>query len=387
MVDFKSYVKAMLAESDKCKDSECDDETEDSDNEDDEEDSCKTKKYSCKTGTTGSEASCKTKKCSAEADDDETEDSEDSEDSDEEDDEEASCRTKKCACKTEMGLKESMLYSSEYISDEPQNVMTEEVRVLCEGIKNNSVSKYLTKLSQKAEKEYAKYERKGDTQKAKTAKEASKEFKEASNKIYRCETRYQQGDPAAKVEYKQLCKQYSAGLKSIGKTARGVKGVLLTVLAGVVLLGTIGVTANANEDVISKLQSGFADKTKMPDILMDLAKNDKAYVEKMVPVIADNFGRTALKARNGIKDVAGKVGDAFDDLGDKIERSKEARDDAKRAALKAAHDAELLAPGEKARETVGKVKDFADDTTAKAKGVVKGALKGLSSGTKKSWDK
>lgn len=381
MVDFKSYVKAMLAESDKCKDSECDDETEDSDNEDDEEDSCKT-------GTTGSEASCKTKKCSAEADDDETEDSDEE---DEEDDEEASCRTKKCACKTEMGLKESMLYSSEYISDEPQNVMTEEVRVLCEGIKNNSVSKYLTKLSQKAEKEYAKYERKGDTQKAKTAKEASKEFKEASNKIYRCETRYQQGDPAAKVEYKQLCKQYSAGLKSIGKTARGVKGVLLTVLAGVVLLGTIGVTANANEDVISKLQSGFVDKTKMPDILMDLAKNDKAYVKKMVPIIADNVGKTAGKVGNGIRDVArgvsGKVGGAFDDLGDKIESSKEARDDAKRAALKAAHDAELLAPGEKARETVGKVKDFADDTTAKVKGVVKGTLKGLSSGTKKSWDK
>lgn len=230
-MDFKNYVKMML-EAEKSKDQDekkskdqdededeedqNDEDYDDNEEQDEEQETVKTNENGC----TGSEASCKTN--------------------------EASCNTNNKKCKKEISLKESM----KYLAGNSENVILEEEVVLCEDIKNNSVSKYLAKLAKKAEKEAAKYAKKGVPEAARTSKKAASSLKEASNKIYKCEVRYKAGDVFAKKEYKQLCKQYSKELKGLGKTARGLKGLVLTLLAGTLLLATVGttVTANANAD-------------------------------------------------------------------------------------------------------------------------------------------
>lgn len=214
-MDFKNYVRMML-EAEKAKDQDegaedqNEDEDDDSDEEDDDDEEAQASVKTNKTGCTGGEASCDT-------DDDDSEE-DDNEDDDEEDDDSG-----KDDNKEEKGpsLKESMIYSSRYLSGNAGSVMTEETRILIEGIKDNSASKYLAKLSKRAEKEAAKFTKKGMSKEAATSKKAAASLKEASNKLYRCETRYKSGDVSAKKEYKTICKQYSKELKSLGKGARG----------------------------------------------------------------------------------------------------------------------------------------------------------------------
>ena len=77
------------------------------------------------------------------------------EDEDEDDEKCPDCGKSPCECKKK-NLKEAMIYSARYARGEKTSVLTEETRILCEDIKNNSASKYLSKLSKKAEKEAAK---------------------------------------------------------------------------------------------------------------------------------------------------------------------------------------------------------------------------------------
>ena len=190
----------------------------------------------------------------------------------------ASCRT----------LKESMLHLAS--DDHGKKVITEEEEVLCEGIKNNSASKYLSKLAKRAEKEAAKYEKKGMKEEAKTSKKAATSLKEASNKLYKCETRYQGGDASAKREYKAICKQYSKELKSLGKTAKGLKGLLITLVSGTLLLGAVGTTIISNENLIDKItyaanefksgeEGGVARGLKS---LKDIGENDKNWIKSIL---------------------------------------------------------------------------------------------------------
>lgn len=282
-MDFKNYVRMML-EAEKAKDqdegaeNQNDEDEDDSDDEDDDEDeeqaSVRTNK---ETDTTGRYASAKT-------DDDEDDDEED--DSDDDDEKCPECGKSPCECKKE-NLREAMIYSARYASGERQSVLTEETRVLCEGIKNNSASKYLAKLSKKAEKEAAKFAKKGMSKEATTSKKAASALKEASNKLYKCETRYQGGDPTAKKEYKQICKQYSKELKNLGKTARGLKGLLLTLVSGTILLGAIGTTVVSNENLIDKIQRAVdefkdGDTKRGLSVLGDIAENDKNFIKSVV---------------------------------------------------------------------------------------------------------
>lgn len=301
-MDFKKYVKMMLeAEKAKDQDEEKAKDQEDSD-EDDTDDDDEEEQSSVKTGCTGSEASCDTE------DEDEDEDEEDSDDDEEDSDDDEDDKNEDKKEKKGLSLKESMIYSSKYISgNTTSNVMTEETRVLVEGIKDNSASKYLAKLAKKAEKEAARYTKKGASEAAKTSKKAASALKEASNKIYKCETRYQAGDVTAKREYKQLCKQYSKELKGLGKTAKGLKGLLFTLAAGTVLLGAIGTTvaANANADggIVNKIETAMKEfksgNTKQGlKYLGDVAENDKNFVKSIIS--GDKFEGT---------DFAGKVAD------------------------------------------------------------------------------
>ena len=262
-MDFKNYVRMML-EAEKAKDQD-DSRAEDQDEEeDDEDDDTQASVRTNKTGCTGSEASC---------------DTDDDEDDDEDDGEEE---------KKAPSLKEAMIYSVRY--GEKQSVLTEEEKILCEDIKNNSASKYLSKLSKRAEKEAAKYSKKGMSKEAATSKKAASALKEASNKLYKCETRYKSGDPTAKKEYKAICKQYSKELKSLGKTARGLKGLLIALISGTILLGAVGTTVVANNadggiiDKISKATEAFkGGKTERGfEVLGDIADNDKKFIKSVI---------------------------------------------------------------------------------------------------------
>jgi hypothetical protein len=281
-MDFKNYVRMML-EAEKAKDQDEDaedqNEDEDDDSDEDDDDEAQASVKTNKTGCTGGEASCDTDDDDSEEDDEE--DDEDDDDSDKDDD------------KEEKGpsLKESMIYSSRYLSGNTGSVMTEETRILIEGIKDNSASKYLAKLSKRAEKEAAKFTKKGMSKEASTSKKAAASLKEASNKLYRCETRYKSGDVSAKKEYKQICKQYSKELKSLGKGARGLKGLVLTLIAGTLLLGAIGTTvaANAGPDggIVDKIDTAvksFKEGNSKGglDTLKDIAGNDAKFVNSMI---------------------------------------------------------------------------------------------------------
>lgn len=283
-MDFKNYVRTML-EAEKAKDQddsraedqdedEDDDSDEDSDEDDDEDDDIQASVRTNKNDCTGSEASCDT--------DDEDCDDDSDEDDDEDDDD-------KKEEKKAPSLKEAMVYSVRY--GEKQSILTEEEKVLCKDIKNNSASKYLSKLSKKAEKEAAKFSKRGMSKEAAISKKSASTLKEASNKLYRCETRYKAGDPTAKKEYKAICKQYSKELKSLGKVARGLKGLVFTLISGTILLGAIGTTVIANDnpnggiiDKISKAIESFKEgKTKRGfEVLGDIVENDKKFVKSVI---------------------------------------------------------------------------------------------------------
>lgn len=304
-MDFKNYVRMMLeAENAKDKNEKAKDQDEDSDDEDDENED-EDFEATVKTGCNGGEASTDT-------DDDEDDDSDDNDD---EGDECPDCGKKPCECK-KRSLKEAMIYSSRYIGGEKTEIMTEETRVLVEGINDNSASKYLSKLAKRAEKDAARYAKKEKKSEADTAKKAAKSLKEASAKLYKCETRYKSGDVSAKKEYKQICKQYSNELKKLGKGARGLKGLIFTLLAGTVLLGGIGITAASNEDIIEKLEYGFQNKEKMPDILKDIGKNNKLAFDDILKDVKGIKGEG--EGFDKVKDVANKVKGAIEDASDKV---------------------------------------------------------------------
>ena len=290
-MDFKNYVRMML-EADKAKDQDEEraEDQDDSDEDEDEDEDEEQASVETKNGCTGSEASMKTKNgcadskasCNTDEDDDEDED----DDKDNEDEKCPDCGKSPCECKKK-NLKEAMIYSARYARGEKTSVLTEETRILCEDIKNNSASKYLSKLSKKAEKEAAKFAKRGMTKEAATSKKAASTLKEASNKLYKCETRYKNGDPTAKKEYKSICKQYSKELKNLGKTARGIKGLLFTLISGTVLLGAVGATVVSNEGLIEKIQRAVEEfkngNTKRGfSVLGDIAENDKNFINSVI---------------------------------------------------------------------------------------------------------
>ena len=311
MMDFKSYVKTLLEASkededeekvkdeDSEEDLENDEENEEEGDSEEKEASVKTKK---KDADNGCEPSVKTKNKEPETGCEPSVEC-------------PKCGKKPCCCKKN-SLKEEIMFTSRYSNNSfNKNVISEETRILVEGINNNRVSKYLAKLAKKAEKEAAKYANKGMKEEASVSKKAASNLKEASNKIFKCETRYQNGDPSAKQEYKQLCKQYSKELKIASKGARGV-GLVFAILAGIVLLGAVGTTV-ANDDIIEKLNYGFQNKEKMPEVLKGLAKNDKKFIEDAISKTTEKAGELLNKAKDAAKPYADKVADSFGKAKDK----------------------------------------------------------------------
>lgn len=330
-MDFKNYVRMML-EADKAKDQDeeraedQDDSDEDEDEDSDEDEDEEQASVETKNGCTGSEASMKTKNgcagskasCNTDEDEDEDEDNEDEKCPD--------CGKSPCECKKK-NLKEAMIYSARY--GEKQNVMTEETRVLVEGIENNSASKYLAKLAKKAEKSAAKYGKKNAPEAAEISKKAAATLKEASNKLYKCETRYQAGDVSAKREYKKLCKQYSSELKAISKKKIPIKGLLATIVAGVLMLGAIGVTTQANADLSEKINSAmnlFKDGNIKDGMnrLGDIKTANEEYIKNVfnnntLPEIGEKITKKATEQIDGIKS-SGR--NAIDRVKDEIENVK-----------------------------------------------------------------
>lgn len=376
----------------KDKDENAEDEEELDDEEDDSDEDDEEKEATVKTGCTGAEASADT--------DNEEDSDEDEEDSDDRDNEEkkASVKDKKkcpecgknpCVC-TKPSLKEAILQSSGYLSGSSKGVMTEEVRVLVEGIENNSVSKYLSKLSKKAEKEAAKWTRKGDKEKASVSKKAASTLKEASNKIYKCEARYQAGDVSAKREYKQLCRQYSAQLKNMGKGSKRVFGTLAAVLAGAVLLGGVGLTVVANDDIIDKLNYGFQNKDKLPQILSGMAKKNGQALGDLVDALKSGEAGEGLEAtKERLADTVEKIKSkadekAFNKEGRAVNWEGQKADwNAQKEGYRNSTEQEKYeAFGRKAGE---KVKELKDKTSGTVKGLTKsitGTVKGVGKGLK-----
>lgn len=349
-MDFKNYVRMML-EAEKAEDQDkkkAEDQDEEDETDDDEEDDDEDAQASVRTRCTGCEAS-------ADADEDDGEDDEDddSEDEDDGEDDEDDDEEKKSSCKT--SLKESMIYSARALNGyNHSTVLSEETRVLVEGINNNSASKYLAKLAKRAEKEGAKFAKKGWKEEAAKSKKAASALKEASNKLYRCETRYKAGDVSAKKEYKQVCRQYSKELKNIGKGARGLKGLIFTVLAGSLLLGSIGVTAAANDDIIDKLNYGFQNKEKMPGILKGLAINDKNAIADILGNLKNgDYEKIGADDVKGIKDYESGY-EAGKGIGEKIARNAGKAKDAVKKGLDNAKEH----AGDKYLNGKGKITDW-----------------------------
>ena len=400
-MDFKNYVKMMLeAEKAEDKNKKAEDEDSEEDSEEDETDeeekeaSVKTKK-----GCTGCEASDNT-----EDSEDEKEDSED----EKEDEKEASCCTKKPSLREEMmmtsknmngksytlkaeasiprtKIMEDLMNNSRKISSynakQNKQILVEEV--FTEGIKNNSASRYLAKLAKRAEKEAAKYESKGAKDAAKVSKKAASSLKEASNKLYKCETRYQAGDVSAKKEYKQICKEYSKELKNMGRGVKGLKALIFTLVAGAVLLGGIGLTAAANDDIIDKLNTGFKNPEKFPEIAKGLAVNDKVAIEGILNNVKEGKGIEGVKdALNNAKERAGD--DYFDKAGKITNWAKQKSDwEAQKDGWDSAADRDNnwgFKAGKKAGETVksGKeaLKQFGKSVSKTATGIGKGFAAG-----------
>lgn len=400
-MDFKNYVRMMLEaekaeDQDKEKAEDQDEDEEDSDEEDEDEDEAQA---SVKTKCTGCEASTDT-------DDSEEDDDEDSEedDKDEEDDDDEKTKTE--------SLREEMLRSAGYLNgNHYSKVLTEETRVLVEGIKDNSASKYLAKLSKKAEKEAAKFSKKGAKDAATQAKKAAASLKEASNKLYRCETKYQAGDVTAKKEYKKICKQYSKELKTMGKGIRGFKTLIFTVLAGSVLLGTIGLTATANNDLIDKLNYGFQNKDKMPSILKGIAVNDKNAIESILNNVKNgdydgsfdkddmkgnlerlgsNMKEAGKKVKDSLSDTAKHAGDKYFNKDGKVTDWEGEKADwaAQKDGYKDAAEQEKYEGW--ARRGAEKIKETGDKISKAVKGTARGVEKtfsGAAAGAKKGFSK
>lgn len=311
-MDFKSYVKMILEAEEaedknkKAEDEDLDDEDDDEDEDDDDEDeeaSVRTKGQGC----TGSEASVADPVGDGDEDDDDED--EDDETDDKEDDEEE-----------EKSLKESIIYSSRYLSGYARPMINEEekerVRVLCESIKNNSASNFLSKLASKASKDASKLEAKGKKDKAKIAKDSAKQLKEASNKIRKAEDKYKAGDPAAKKEYKDLCKQYHKELKKQGRVARGIRNTVLSLVAGSALLGTAGLTALANDDIVPRLKDGIEDGN-LGEVLKGMAVKDAEALKKIADAADEGIIKDKLHniydhgkfeyTRKGIKDAVEEI--------------------------------------------------------------------------------
>ena len=404
-MDFKNYVKMMLeAEKAEDKNKKAEDEDSEEDSEEDETDeeekeaSVKTKK-----GCTGCEASDNTEDSEDEKEDDSEDEKEDSED-----EKEASCCTKKPSLREEMmmtsknmngksytlkaeasiprtKIMEDLMNNSRKISSynakQNKQILVEEV--FTEGIKNNSASRYLAKLAKRAEKEAAKYESKGAKDAAKVSKKAASSLKEASNKLYKCETRYQAGDVSAKKEYKQICKEYSKELKNMGRGVKGLKALIFTLVAGAVLLGGIGLTAAANDDIIDKLNTGFKNPEKFPEIAKGLAVNDKVAIEGILNNVKEGKGIEGVKdALNNAKERAGD--DYFDKAGKITNWAKQKSDwEAQKDGWDSAADRDNnwgFKTGKKAGETVksGKeaLKQFGKSVSKTATGIGKGFAAG-----------
>lgn len=331
MQDFKNYVRMML-EAEKAKDQDEgaeDQNDEDEDDSDEDEDDEDEKEASVKTKTTGCEASTDTDDDSDDDDSDEDEDDEDDSDDDEDEKKCPKCGKSPCECKKGNPIRESVmrLASNSY----GNSVISEEVMVLNEGIKNNSASKYLSKLAKRAEKEAAKFEKKGVKEAAATSKKAAKSLKEASNKLYKCEVRFQGGDASAKREYKMICKQYSKELKGLGKTARGIKGLVFTLVAGALLLGAVGTTVMANDDLIKHLDNAI--KTKDVNVFKQIAKNDTTFIKNVLTGSTDksvDLGDVAAETsakRAGWESAAERKKYTEEGLGGAIKKAKETAED------------------------------------------------------------
>lgn len=403
-MDFKSYVRMILESNEKAKDkdkeAEDEEDLDDEDSEEDCEDDCEDdeKKAAVKTGCTAAEASADTD-CEDEdsEEDDDEEDSEDEDEDDDSDEKKASVKDKKkcpdcgkcpCACVKTPSLKEAVLMSAGYLNNKSEGVMTEEVRVLVEGIKNNSVSRYLSKLAKKAEKEAAKWTKKGDKEKASVSKKAASAMKEASNKIYSCETRYDAGDVSAKREYKQLCRQYSAQLKNLGKGSKRVFGTLAAVLAGAVLLGGVGLTAVANDDIIDKLNYGFQNKDKLPAILSGMAKKNGQALGDLVSALKggeDAEGTTGERLAGAINKIkANADAKGFNSEGRVVDwKGQKADWDAQKAGYRdSSEQDEYERFGKKVGEKISDVKKKFGGTITGIKKTAKGTASGLAKGLK-----
>ena len=164
-----------------------------------------------------------------------------------------------------MTLKEEMIYSSNYIAGNESQLLNEENKVICESIKNSSVSKFLDKQAKKIYSEALKLKEDNRKEEYNKAKELSETFKKAANDIRETELNYKSGDPLAKKEYKKLCKKYSNLLKEKGifaKTLAGIAGVI----ASIVLLGNLGLTALANDDIFERIKEGIKEGN-LPEVL------------------------------------------------------------------------------------------------------------------------
>lgn len=357
-INFKDYVRMSLKESNEKAKNQKEDETSEDEDEDDE--------------NTEDEAA-----------------DEESEDEDSDDEEEASvkddvcpkCGKKPCVCtkgkasvKQDTTGKEACVKEN-HLREEMQSyfnrdvsTISEETKVLCESIKNNSASKFLSKLASKAEREAARYAGK-DPAKSKQAKKVASDLKEASNKLYKCESNYQAGDPTAKREYKKICKQYSQELKQLGRTSKGIKKVLAITLAGAVLLGAVGLTSASNDAIIEKLSYGFKNPDKLPKILGDMAKSDAQTIKNLAVSLKDSGTKEHLKANLGI------------DYADAKERAKQgAKDFAKNTTDWAAQEKGYKSAAEqKEYEKFGKA---AGEVVNKGKKAIKGAKEGFTKSSK-----
>lgn len=332
-MDFKNYVRLVLekengkdedkkkktckkcgAESDELEDGVCPG-CADEDDDDDED-----FEPSVKNGTTGREPSvcCGKKRPSVEDDEDE--------DEDDDDDEDEGCKTKKGN-----SLKESILATSRSLCESTAH--SEKAELISEGIRSGSASKYMFKLAKKAEKEAAKAAKKGDQEAVKAAKNVAKKLREGGNKIQSAETSYKEGNPAAKIEYKKLCGEYSKYLKSASRVAGGItKGLLITIAAGVGVLGAMAGMSYAEggkreflgdvEDIYDGIVKGKFKSVKKG--FKSIASNDKDFIDGILDKITGKetskslFSSAGKDAKSAAEKFGKGVKKAGKELGDKI---------------------------------------------------------------------
>lgn len=258
-----------------------------------------------------------------------------------------------CAGKTcKKSLRESIQYSARYsnntISEQFDKNILNEAMILNENINNNSASKILAKLAKKAEIEAAKYANKDDTEKANIAKQAASNLREASKKLFQCESRYQMGDTPAKVEYKKICKEYKGILeKAAKKTIAGrLKRLALVSVGATAVLGLLGTTAFANEKVLEKLQYGISNPKHFLDVLKDIGENNSTFIKSVKDDIKDMIDNKTLPVAKPPKDLKDYLDskkapkEIFDakalgwEIGDKVKGAKKAIEDGVNSIVK-----------------------------------------------------